>query len=241
MAAVQTSTEVVPKAKHSLWKLAGSTLGGWKTTLASQRRQSTKLISNMVNGFEHVLDDDDNVLARTLTLLENVTNINRRYLFVATFLFAVSYLSMGRSAGTLCNVLGMVYPIYASIKATEGLSDYSKEHWVTYWIVYSTLNLLELLLGIFLVWLPMYYLLKFMFLSWCMVPISANGSSVIYGNVIRPLFYEHSDAVDSALSAMTQHLTAENEILKPLDLVVDTQQETVRQRIVNAEDTAEKD
>lgn len=243
----QESIEIVPKAKPSLWKLAGSTLGGWKTTLACQRRESTKLLSNMVNGFEHVLDADDNVLARTLTLLENATHINRRYLFVGAFLFAVSYLSMGRSAGTLCNILGMVYPIYASIKATEGLRGHSKEHWISYWIVYSTLSLLELLLEIFLVWLPMYYLLKFAFLSWCMAPVAANGSHVIYGNVIRPLFYEHSEAVDSALSSMTQHLTAEaGQILTEIPILKRdvgdvTQEESVRQRIVNTENSAEKD
>lgn len=78
-----------------------------------------------------------------------------------------------------------------------------------YWIVYSIINVLEIVLEIFLVWLPMYYLLKFLFLSWCMAPITANGSHVMYANIIRPLFHEHNEKVELALSAVTQHLTAE--------------------------------
>ena len=81
-----------------------------------------------------------------------------------------------------------------------------------YWIVYSIINILEIVLEIFLVWLPMYFLLKFLFLTWCMAPISANGSHIMYASIIRPLFHEHSDKVESALSAVTQHLTTEKQI-----------------------------
>ena len=45
-----------------------------------------------------------------------------------------------------------------------------------------------------------------------MAPITANGSHVMYANIIRPLFHQHNDKVESALSAVTQHLTAEKEI-----------------------------
>ena len=198
--------ETIPRAKSSLWQLTNA-LGSWKSVLYTQRRQSKKLIEDMVNGFDHCLDGDNNVVVSTLTWFERATHINRRYLFIGAILFAVSYLSMGRNAGTLCNVLGMTYPIYASIKATENMAGYTKEHWLMYWIVYSTISFLEVLLEIFLVWLPLYYLIKFLFLSWCMVPISVNGSNVIYCNIIRPLFHQHSDKVETALSAVTQKLT----------------------------------
>ena len=45
-----------------------------------------------------------------------------------------------------------------------------------------------------------------------MAPITANGSHVMYANIIRPLFHEHNEKVESALTAMTQHLTAEKEV-----------------------------
>ena len=203
--------QTVPKTKSGLWQM-GLSFGGLKHTLITQRRQSTRIISDMVHNIDHVIEGDDNILAYTLHWFERATHINRRYLIVGAFLFAVIYLSLGRSAGTLCNVLGMVYPIYASIKAAENLHGEQKEHWLMYWIVYSTINILEIVLEIFLVWLPMYFLLKFLFLSWCMAPITANGSHVMYASIIRPLFHEHSDKVESALSAVTQHLTAEKQI-----------------------------
>jgi hypothetical protein len=45
-----------------------------------------------------------------------------------------------------------------------------------------------------------------------MAPITANGSHVMYANIVRPLFHEHNEKVESALSAVTQHLTTEKEI-----------------------------
>ena len=173
----------------------------------SQRRQSTRLIEDMVHGFDHVIDGDDNVVASTLTWFEKITHINRRYLFIAAILFSFAYLSMGRNAGSLCNILAMVYPIYASIKASENMAGYAKEHWLMYWIVFSTISFLEVMLEIFLVWLPMYYLIKFLFLCWCMAPIAVNGSHVVYIHVIRPLFHQHNEKVETALSAVTQKLT----------------------------------
>lgn len=208
----EETTDTVPPRKPSMWKVSNA-LVELKSKLASRRRQSTELISNMVHGFENVIDGDDNILGSTLSWFEKATHINHRYLFLGSVLFAASYLSMGRGASTLCNILGMIYPAYASMKALENQGNYTKEHWLKYWTVFSTINLLEIFLEVFLVWLPMYSLIKFLFLTWCMVPISANGSFVTYGSIIQPLFHQHSEAVDSALSAVTQHLTAETEAI----------------------------
>ncbi|XP_028398510.1 receptor expression-enhancing protein 5-like [Dendronephthya gigantea] len=211
MAEDSKEIQTVPRTKSSLWRM-GISLGGLKHTLITQRRQSTRIITDMVHNIDHVIEGDGNMLASTLHWFEKATHINRRYLIVAVFLFAVSYLSLGRNAGTLCNILGMIYPIYASIKASEKCCNQQREHWLRYWIVYSIINVLEIALEMFLVWLPMYYLLKFIFLAWCMAPITANGSHVMYASIIRPLFHEHNEKVESALSAVTQHLTAEKEV-----------------------------
>ena len=109
--------QTVPKTKSSLWKI-GLSYGGIKHALIRQRRQSTRILTDMVHNIDHVIEGEDNALAYTLHWCEKATHVNRRYLIVGAFLFAVIYLSLGRSASTLCNILGMVYPIYASIKAT---------------------------------------------------------------------------------------------------------------------------
>ena len=112
----QTSQEVsiVPQSKSSIWKVA---LSGLSQTFSTQRRESTRIITDIVHSLDDVIECEDNVLARTLRLFENATHISRRYLIIGAFFFAVCYLCMGRSAGVMCNVLGTIYPIYASIKA----------------------------------------------------------------------------------------------------------------------------
>ena len=110
--------QTVPRTKSSLWNIRGLSYGGIKHAIATQRRQSTRIFTDMVHNIDHVIEGEGNALAYALQWCEKATHINRRYLIVCAFLFAVIYLSLGRSASTLCNILGMIYPIYASIKAS---------------------------------------------------------------------------------------------------------------------------
>ncbi|CAH8625394.1 unnamed protein product [Heterobilharzia americana] len=49
-------------------------------------------------------------------------------------------------------------------------------------------------------YLPLYPIIKCIFLIFCMAPISQNGSLLIYRRMIRPLFLEHSATIDSVLN-----------------------------------------
>lgn len=39
-----------------------------------------------------------------------------------------------------------------------------------------------------------------MFLVWCFLPVSWNGSDLIYNRVIRPAFLKHEQEIDTAMS-----------------------------------------
>jgi len=65
------------------------------------------------------------------------------------------------------NLVGFVYPLYASIKAIKSPSKEDDTLWLTYWVVYSLFTVLESLTDLLLTWVPMYYLMKCGFLVWC--------------------------------------------------------------------------
>lgn len=146
--------------------------------------------------------DQRNIFTDLLNKLEAATNVRRNTLFVCGLCFILFYLAVGYAANLLCYFLGFVFPTYASVKAIESGNVNDDTKWLTYWVVFSTVNFME----IFLEWIPLYYLLKFFLLVWCMFPGPWSGTTVIYNVVICPFVMRHRDKFDTAISEVAKHV-----------------------------------
>ena len=108
--------------------------------------------------------------------------------------FLALVLKVAESAIT--NIFGFLYPAYCSIKAIESKETDDDTRFLMYWVVYGTFSVLEIFADVLLFWVPFYYLLKCGFLLWCMHP-SSRGTDWIYAKVIRPIFRQNSDIIES--------------------------------------------
>ena len=66
----------------------------------------------------------------------------------------------------------------------ESPSKVDDEQWLSYWIIYSFITLLEMLAEPLLYWIPVWYPTKLLFVAWLVLP-QFKGASFIYEKLVR--------------------------------------------------------
>ncbi|KAM3201369.1 HVA22-like protein e isoform X1 [Capsicum annuum] len=78
----------------------------------------------------------------------------------------------------------LLYPLYASVVAIETTDKLDDEQWLAYWIFYSFLTLMEMILQPILEWIPIWYDMKLLFVAWLVLP-QLRGAAFIYDKLVR--------------------------------------------------------
>ncbi|GMH01136.1 hypothetical protein Nepgr_002975 [Nepenthes gracilis] len=81
-------------------------------------------------------------------------------------------------------VVMLLYPLYASVMAIESPSKEDDEQWLAYWILYSFLTLMEMVLQSLLEWIPIWYTLKLVLVSWLVLP-QFRGAAFLYEKFVK--------------------------------------------------------
>lgn len=91
--------------------------------------------------------------------------------------------------------LMLLYPLYASIRAIESPSKVDDEQWLTYWILYSFLTLVEMAAATLFSWIPFWHPVKLAFIAWLVLP-QFRGASFIYQRLVRAQLTKYRQWLD---------------------------------------------
>lgn len=134
--------------------------------------------------------------------LEKKIGVPKLYFVCVGIIVVVGLLFVNVVAGLIANLVGFVYPAYASFQALETPDDKDDKLWLTYWVVYAFFNILEYFSDWLLFWLPFYFFLKLIFLVYLFIP-QYKGAVVIYDNVLGPFLRKHKSQIDREINEFT--------------------------------------
>ncbi|XP_068305946.1 HVA22-like protein e isoform X1 [Pyrus communis] len=98
--------------------------------------------------------------------------------------------------------LTLLYPLYASVVAIESTSKLDDEQWLAYWVIYSFLTLMEMVLRPALEWLPIWYDVKLVFVAWMVLP-QFKGAAFLYERYVRDQVRKYGGLKDHPKSGKT--------------------------------------
>jgi len=137
---------------------------------------------------QHSISQLDKELAKypALNNLEKQTGAPKVYVVggVAALYFILVLANIGGQL--LTNLPGFLIPSYYSLQALFTASPTDDTQWLTYWVIFSLLTVVESALNI-VYWFPFYYTFKFVFLLWLSLP-QFGGASLIFRSFLTPIF-----------------------------------------------------
>lgn len=102
--------------------------------------------------------------------LKDALKVPKEYVVLVAGALLLILVFFGMGAGSLCNVVGFVYPAFKSFQAIESKVRGDDTQWLIYWVVYAFFSIIEVFVDFLLYWIPFYYAFKLAFLLWAMLP-----------------------------------------------------------------------
>lgn len=103
-----------------------------------------------------------------------------------------------------------MYPAFMSFKSLDSGDAAGTGYWLTYWIVWSCMTVLEVFEAVAL-YIPFYYELKLALVIWLIHPQS-KGAEVCFKQFVQPMLKKHEKDIDDGLT----HLQVRSSVAPPL-------------------------
>ena len=133
--------------------------------------------------------------------LSQKTGLPTKYLKLGVLGFVIMFFLFGFGASFMANIVGFVYPVWASYLAIESKGKDDDTQWLTYWLVFGSFSIIDQFTDVILQFVPFYHLAKMGFLIWLYLP-QTQGAKSLYVTYLRPFFLKYEGQVDEKVQQM---------------------------------------
>ena len=138
--------------------------------------------------------------------LSEKTGIQEGQLVVGIIVSAFLLVLIGLGTNLIVNMVGIIYPAYASFKAIESKETDDDKLWLTYWVVFAVYNFADRFIDYLFFWVPCYFLIKLCVLVYMFFP-KTRGAIRFYDLVGRPIFKAYEARIDSAIDKINSEIS----------------------------------
>mmetsp|Transcript_10479 Transcript_10479/g.18500 ORF Transcript_10479/g.18500 Transcript_10479/m.18500 type:complete len:205 (-) Transcript_10479:780-1394(-) len=170
-------------------EVSAASLYSSDTVTAKKRRGVWEALQASKRWFEEELEHYE-----ILRQVEDMLGIRKVDLISWLGILLAISLVLNLGAKHWCSVVGVLYPAYGTIQMLTRVDEDGRGsvvRWMTYWVTFAFLDIVELTFGNMLLQvLPFYYPFKFGFLLWSQSP-QMRGSLYIHSHVLAPFLKCH--------------------------------------------------
>ena len=113
----------------------------------------------------------------------------------------VACVMLGVGSTYITVAIGVAYPVFMSFIALESEGGDDDKQWLTYWVVFGILNIIDNFAGFILSFIPFYFFLKLCFLIFLMHP-STKGATMVYNTYILPTVQDMEGSIQKVEQAV---------------------------------------
>jgi len=125
-----------------------------------------------------------------VTTLAEKTGQKEEHIKYALYGVIVLILFCGLGGSIISKLVGFFYPAFESLKALESKKGSDDKKWLTYWVVFGLITLLEHIISPVFALVPFYFFIKMIFYIWLYIP-QTNGAELIHDKFVHPYFKKY--------------------------------------------------
>ena len=146
-------------------------------------------------------NDNDNQISllekwhKQMNLIQEKTGIKGIFVILGLVL-SVVFVYFNILDTIITNLVGTLYPAFWTIKSLEQNLIEEQKKWLTYWVVFGSFIIIDMVSVVIVKFIPFYFVLKILFLIWLFMP-GSNGCTIIYYLVVKKIFRYYEDKIES--------------------------------------------
>jgi len=113
------------------------------------------------------------------------------------------------------DLVSFIYPAYASFKAIDSGMPGDDTQWLTYWIIFAFLNIIESALPFLMTMVPFYFPIKLAFFMWLYHP-RFLGAGLVYTQMLRPYVGPYVEKSKNPQSPHTSTVSLDGDMKKDM-------------------------